>query len=78
MILPAIVPSITLTKKSYKNMNIAPKLSSKVRQKKFARPLAFSNEYTDYLIKNVNGLSSLKPDIINFSNLMKKKLKEAE
>lgn len=53
-------------------------MSSKVRPKKFARPLNFNNEYTDYLLKNVNALNSLRPDIINFSNLMRNKLKEVE
>ena len=72
MILPAIVPSIVVVaKKEY----IAPKMSSKVRPKKFARPLNFNSEYTDYLLKNVNALNSLRPDIINFSNLMRNKLK---
>ena len=75
MILPAIVPSIVVVaKKEY----IAPKMSSKVRPKKFARPLNFNSEYTDYLLKNVNALNSLRPDIINFSNLMRNKLKAAE
>lgn len=75
MILPAIVPSIVVVaKKDY----IAPKMLSKIRHKKFARPLNINSEYTDYLLKNVNALNSLRPDIINFSNLMRNKLKEAE
>lgn len=75
MILPAIVPSIVVVaKKDY----IAPKMSSKVRPKKFAKPLNINHEYTEYLRKNVNALNSLRPDIINFNNLMRNKLKEAD
>jgi hypothetical protein len=81
MILPAIVPSIiVVSRKDHSEINLAaiPKLTSKMRQKKFARPLNYNSEFNEYLLKNTNNISSLKPDVINFNTLITKKLRGQE
>jgi len=47
-------------------MSTIPKLNNKYRQKKLNRPLNMSYEYTQYLLKNIADVGSLKPEIINF------------
>jgi hypothetical protein len=51
-------------------------IGTKYRNKRYNRPLNISHEYTEFLINNAAGLSSLRPDVINFANLRKPKLTE--
>ena len=53
-------------KSSDKISSPIPKLVNKYRQKKLVRPLNFSYEYTQYLLKNITEMGSLKPEVINF------------
>jgi len=42
-------------------------MNSKFRNKRYNRPVNISQEYTEYLMKNMTGVSSLKPEIIGFN-----------
>lgn len=42
-------------------------MSSKFRNRRYNRPVNISQEYTDYLLRNITGISSLKPEIVSFN-----------
>ena len=65
--LHSVIPSILDLKKSEDKITPQiPKFSSKYRNKKLVRPMNFSYEYTQYLLKNISEMGSLRPDVINF------------
>lgn len=60
--LPSVAPSIWATgKNEEKIISTIPFISSKIRQKKLVRPFNITHEYTQYLLKNIQGVGSLKP-----------------
>ena len=55
-----------------------PQVLSRYRQKKMVRPLNMSYEYTQYLLKNIQELGQLRPEVIHFGHLGQKKVEKGK
>lgn len=68
MALPPVFPSISsLSKEENKSSSGMPRFANKFRPKKLVRPLNLSYEYTQYLLKNISDIGSLRPEVLQFS-----------
>lgn len=49
-----------------------PRLVNKFRNKRFNKPMNINSEYTEYLMRNIANINSMRPEVITFNKIKKR------
>jgi hypothetical protein len=62
---PSLIPTFYIGSEAREG--VLQNINTKIRNKRYNRPVSISQEYTEYLLRNITGVTSLKPEIVSFN-----------